>query len=147
MTAPAAKAAPPKTDEWDEETFDSRNINNLMSNNVLEWEAAEIDKEIAGLKAKRQEVPDELVARKQIVEVKMQGLVIGVQTGKITMEAYTEMVQQKIKDERELAKMLLGKGRKVRPALALLFLTSQDWASLALQRAKIMEQELAADEE
>jgi hypothetical protein len=116
MAAPAAKAAPPKTDEWDEDTFDPRNINNLMSNNVLEWEAAEVEKEIAGLRAKRQEVPDELLSRKQIVEVKMQGLIIGVQTGKITMEAYAELVQQKIKDERELAKMLLGKGRKVRPS-------------------------------
>tara|TARA_R110002050_G_C8738489_1_gene497859 strand:- start:180 stop:533 length:354 start_codon:yes stop_codon:yes gene_type:complete len=57
-----------------------------------------------------------------------------IQTGQLTPEAYMEMVNKKIAEEKEFAKAFMGGGMK-------------EEAKLALLRAKLMEKELTEEEE
>jgi len=101
----------------------------MISNDVLENEAAQVDAQIAAYAQKKQPTPEALVDRKQALELKMSILVIQVQSGQITPEKYVEMLQAKVSEERALAKKLVGLGKK-------------EWARYPLSRAKIMETEI-----
>ena len=114
--------------EVDEE-IDYNPVENMFSNDVLEWALAKVESEIAEYKSKRKEVPDELETRKTNIEIKIQILSIQVQTEQLTEEAYVELVQQKIAEEKELTKKYSSAGNK-------------EAALLALTRAKIMTKEL-----
>lgn len=53
---------------------------------VLEGEIQAVDAKISAFKTKKLTVPDELVDRKQALEIKMNMLILQVQTGSLTME-------------------------------------------------------------
>jgi hypothetical protein len=95
-------------------------VDNLFSNDVLEAEVTRLQK-----------LPQDegVTLRLQQVEAKMQILIVQVQTGRLTMEGYTEQVQKKIQEERDAAKQLVAAGCK-------------QSAMNALRRAKIMQAEL-----
>ena len=128
---PAGKAPAAKQD--DDEEIDYNPVENMFSNDVLEWALAKVESEIAEYKSKRKEVPDELETRKTNIEIKIQILSIQVQTEQLTEEAYVELVQQKIAEEKELTKKYSSAGNK-------------EAALLALTRAKIMTKELEGGE-
>jgi hypothetical protein len=58
----------------------------IASNNVLEYELKMADQQITQHKVKKGSVPDDLMDKKQQIEIKMQLLVLQVQSGKLTME-------------------------------------------------------------
>jgi hypothetical protein len=60
-----------------------------VSNNVLEFEERRVSAEIEAQSKRKATVPEELTDRKQQLEIKMQLLVLQVQTGKLTMESRT----------------------------------------------------------
>ncbi len=106
----------------------------MISNDVLEAEQESVQKQIQQYAAQRKEPPEDLVDRKQQIDLKLNLLQIQVQTGQLTMEAYMEQLQQKIENERKTAAQLVKAGKR-------------EWAKLALVRVKIMEKELASAEE
>lgn len=53
---------------------------------MLEGEIQAVDAKISAFKTKKLTVPDELVDRKQALEIKMNMLILQVQTGSLTME-------------------------------------------------------------
>ena len=61
-------------------------MDTIVSNNVLEYELNLVTQTMAALQAKKQAVPEDLVDRKQQLDIKMQLLVLQVQSGKLTME-------------------------------------------------------------
>ena len=111
-------------------------VENMVSNNVMEWALDTLNRKLVQArqqKAKSQEGVDlvELLQdRKQQLELAMQLLVLRVQTGKLTMEDYRTTLEEKVKEETERARMFKAQGNI--PA-----------AKMALQRAKIMREELA----
>jgi hypothetical protein len=84
QAGPAASLLPDIGDE----NFDPHNLNNLVSNDVMEAELATVQQEMGQLKAAGQPVPEELSQREAILGVRMQALVIQVQVGRLTTEAY-----------------------------------------------------------
>ena len=114
----------------------SLSVENMVSNNVMEWALDTLNRKLVQArqqKAKSQEGVDlvELLQdRKQQLELAMQLLVLRVQTGKLTMEDYRTTLEEKVKEETERARMFKAQGNI--PA-----------AKMALQRAKIMREELA----
>jgi hypothetical protein len=104
-------------------------VENMVSNDVLEWALGLVNKQLLTNKN-----DDELITRKTQIETKLQILMIQVQTGALSEEGYTEMVQKKIDEEKLLARQYMAKGNK--PA-----------AQLALTRAKIMSSELEGGDE
>jgi len=67
--------------------------------------------------------------RKQAIEFKLNFLQVQVQTGQLNADLYFEQLKGQIVWEKDIAKKLLQMGKK-------------EDASVALQRAKIMEKEL-----
>jgi len=61
--------------------------------------------------------------------MRLQLLVVQVQTGSLTLEAYMKLLEDKIVWEKKMAQVFVGKGKK-------------DMAKIALQRAKIMQKEI-----
>jgi hypothetical protein len=61
----------------------------MISNNVLEWAQVEVEKERAKYIQAGKPVPDELELRKQQVELRLNLLILQVQTGQLSVEAYT----------------------------------------------------------
>eukprot|EP01103_Thecamoeba_quadrilineata_P019654 TRINITY_DN8056_c0_g1_i1.p1 TRINITY_DN8056_c0_g1~~TRINITY_DN8056_c0_g1_i1.p1 ORF type:complete len:824 (+),score=194.49 TRINITY_DN8056_c0_g1_i1:254-2473(+) len=117
----------PKNEDEDLEDYNS--IDDMISNDVLEWELGNVTKQIAQAKAARQDTAD-LEFRKQMVDSKLNILTIMVQTGKLTYEQYCCDLEEKIKVERDRARTYMQ--AKNKPA-----------AAFALRRAKIMENELS----
>ena len=70
--------------------------------------------------------------RKTEINIKLQVLIIQVQTQQLTEEAYIEQVEKKIKEERELAKKYSAAG-------------NTEAYLLALTRAEIMAKELKGE--
>lgn len=88
-----------------------------------------IDQQIAALTAKKCKIPDDLIDRKQALEIKMNLLVVQVQSGSLTMESYLMQVKKAIEFEKERA-------LKYKAA------NSMDLAKKALLRVKMMQQEV-----
>jgi hypothetical protein len=101
-------------------------VENLISNDVLEWELENINKKIASMNGT---APEDLTERKQAVEFKLSFLQVQVQTGQLSEEAYFQQLKAKILFEKNLATKLVKQGQRLP-------------AALALKRAKIMEKEL-----
>jgi len=127
---PATKTPTPSGNEED----DNNSLDNMVSNNVLEWELDNLKKRIAKLSENKEPIPDHLITRKELIEAKLQILVIQVQTGQITVESYMNTLQNKIQEEKANAAQLLRLGKK-------------DAARLALARMKIMVKEISENSE
>lgn len=84
----------------------------------------------AGIASKQSaKVKEDLMDRKQAIEIKMNMLVIQVQTGILDMDTYLSNVQKRIDADRRLALIFKKHGRL-------------DLAKAALTRKKIMQDEL-----
>ncbi|KAG2192975.1 hypothetical protein INT47_012295 [Mucor saturninus] len=105
-----------------EEEFES--VDNLVSNMVMEHELGVVNAAMSGAKNK-----EEWMDRKQAIEIKMNMLVIQVQTGLLDMETYLANVQKRMEMDRRLA-IVFKKYNRL------------DLARAALVRKKIMQDEL-----
>ncbi|KAJ3335316.1 hypothetical protein HDU93_005815 [Gonapodya sp. JEL0774] len=117
------------------DSFDSPE--SIVSNEVMMHEVAVLEKEIAaarsgGLSARDR--VEELVGRKQGIEIKMQILAVMVQTGKLEMPDYSKQLASAITEAKSSALQFKRAGRV-------------DYAKKALERAKIMEKEMAEVEQ
>jgi len=121
------KATPaPQPEEYD---GDPANIDNIVSNAVLEAELKRVEAQIQQNAGNKQE---ELLDLKQQIELKMNIILVQVQTGQLTQEDYVKKVIAKIAEEKDLARRLAQ--------------VKRDWAKAALARAKMMEKELAGED-
>ncbi|KAI9486261.1 MAG: hypothetical protein EXX96DRAFT_598711 [Benjaminiella poitrasii] len=100
------------------------NVDNLVSNMVLEHELKLVNSELS-----TQPMKEELIDRKQALEIKMNMLVIQVQTGLLDMTTYLKQVEDRMEKDRRLAIVFKRHGRL-------------DLAKAALVRKKIMQDEL-----
>ncbi|KAI8088423.1 hypothetical protein BDF21DRAFT_396573 [Thamnidium elegans] len=108
-----------------EEEFNS--VDNIVSNMVMEHELGLVN---AGLASKQPaKSKEDLMDRKQALEIKMNMLVIQVQTGMLDMNTYLEGVQKRLESDRRLAIVFKNHQRL-------------DLARAALVRKKIMQDEL-----
>eukprot|EP01113_Clastostelium_recurvatum_P018901 TRINITY_DN2227_c0_g1_i2.p1 TRINITY_DN2227_c0_g1~~TRINITY_DN2227_c0_g1_i2.p1 ORF type:complete len:785 (-),score=252.31 TRINITY_DN2227_c0_g1_i2:70-2169(-) len=128
-----AQSPPPSSSSDDDDEGDPDQVD-IISNDVLEFEVGRLNNLIAQYKTQKKEVPEEIEDRKQALELKMNILVIQVQTGALSVETYTDMLMKKIEEEKVLAQKLVQKGKR-------------DWAKAALHRAKVMKQETEAGDE
>ena len=108
-------------------------VDNMVSNDVLEWALAEVEKQILLQKKQNQPVSEELITKQQQIDMKLQILVIQIQSGQMSEEAYISMVEKKITEEKEIARKYIKENKK-------------EAAQLALLRAKIMTKELEGEE-
>ncbi|KAI8048582.1 hypothetical protein BDF22DRAFT_779163 [Syncephalis plumigaleata] len=110
------------------QAFDS--IDNIVSNMVLEAEQEQIQAQLQGKPANSAELRDRL----QSVQIKLNMLVLQVQTGTLTLPAYIQNVRQSIEQTK-------------RQALQFKRLNRMDKAREAMNRLKIMQQEVAEVEQ
>lgn len=103
-------------------------VDDIVSNDVLEWELNSLDKAIAG-----GDSSEATADRRGEVELKMQMLVMSVQTGALTMEAYVAQLKPAILAAKKRAQALNAIGNKSE-------------AMRALQHSKIMTKEVAGVE-
>jgi hypothetical protein len=113
-------------DDWD-------SVDRIESNAVLEYEQQKVEQQMVLLKRAKKEIPEELQLRLNQVQMKMQILIIKIQKEILTMESYSELLQQKIKGDKELALKLKRAG-------------NVEAAKEVLKRVNLMEKELANDE-
>ena len=100
----------------------------MISNDVLEFERDLLAAKISALKG---QAPDELVDRKQAIELKLQILSVQASTGQLDQEKYIQDMRDKIVVEKKLAGRLSKEGNK-------------EAALMAMKRVKIMEKEIEA---
>lgn len=102
-------------------------MDNIASNMVMEHEMGLVN---AGMASKQPaKAKEDLMDRKQALEIKMNMLVIQVQTGMLDMDTYLENVQKRMDADRRLA-IIFKKHNRL------------DLAKAALVRKKIMQDEL-----
>lgn len=101
-------------------------VDSIVSNMVLEHEMSLINAALASPQSKNK---DDLMDRKQALEIKMNMLIIQVQTGILDMETYLNDVEKRIEQDRRLA-LVFKKHNRL------------DLAKSALTRKKIMQDEL-----
>lgn len=99
-------------------------VDNIVSNMVMEHELGLVN---AGLTKSKDK--EDLMDRKQALEIKMNMLVIQVQTGMLDMDTYLGNVQKRMESDRRLAIVFKKHDRL-------------DLARAALVRKKIMQDEL-----
>jgi hypothetical protein len=109
-------------------------VENMVSNDVLEWGLGEVEKQILTFQRQKKEVPEELITKKQQIELKLQLLIIQIQSGQVSEEDYIAMVEKKVVEEKAMARKYVQRGIK-------------EAAQLCLLRAKIMAKELEGGEE
>lgn len=93
----------------DLELEDVISVDNIVSNDVLEYEIDAVNTQLAAQKAAP---PESLIDRKQALELKMNLLVIRVQTGQLSPEDYVEQLKKKIEEDTNLARKLVSMGKK-----------------------------------
>jgi hypothetical protein len=103
----------------------------IVSNEVLE---AELEAARRALPSARGEEREALEDRVQQLELKMQLLVLQVQTGQLSMPAYLDLLRARIRADRALAQALAKASR-------------HEPAKKVLRRVKIMEKELTEAEQ
>ncbi|GAA5816671.1 hypothetical protein MFLAVUS_010201 [Mucor flavus] len=108
-----------------EEEFNS--VDNIVSNMVMEHELGLVNAGLAGKQPAKSK--EDLMDRKQALEIKMNMLVIQVQTGMLDMNTYLENVQKRLESDRRLA-IVFKKHQRL------------DLARASLVRKKIMQDEL-----
>eukprot|EP01119_Soliformovum_irregulare_P009411 TRINITY_DN2269_c0_g1_i1.p1 TRINITY_DN2269_c0_g1~~TRINITY_DN2269_c0_g1_i1.p1 ORF type:complete len:635 (-),score=266.01 TRINITY_DN2269_c0_g1_i1:16-1920(-) len=105
-------------------------LENIISNDVYEWELENLNRQIIELKMKKKPT-DDLEDRKNSVMVSLQILGAKVESGQLDLDTYLGSMRKKVEEERNIAKYFLGQQKK-------------DWAATALKRSKIMEAEIKA---
>ncbi|KAG0253282.1 Coiled-coil and C2 domain-containing protein 1B [Mortierella polycephala] len=131
----AAPAGELEESESDKALNELNSVDLLVSNMVLENEIQATQKMIHDAKAVgNNEVAEEYQDRQAQLEIKMKLLVLQVQTGQLTMEAYCERVKDRI-----------GKDKRLAIELKKLGMVSE--AKRALMRSKVMENEMKEVEE
>lgn len=113
------------------ETFSSISTDSLVSNMVLEHEINTVSAALSGGGAKSLTgaAKDDLMDRKQALDIKMNMLVIQVQTGMLDMDTYLDNVRKQMERDRQLA-LIFKKHNRL------------DLAKAALTRKKIMQNEV-----
>jgi hypothetical protein len=108
----------------------------MVSNMVLEYELELCNKEISKTKNKHEgkNMHEEIEDRKMQIDIKMQMLVLAVQTGSIDMPTYLSQVKASIASVKKIALVFKRSGK-------------MDLAKSALNRIKIMESEVSQAEE
>lgn len=101
-------------------------VDSIVSNMVLEHEMSLVNAALASPQSKNK---DDLMDRKQALEIKMNMLVIQVQTGILDMETYLNDIEKRMEQDRRLA-LIFKKHNRL------------DLAKSALTRKKIMQDEL-----
>lgn len=102
-------------------------VDHIVSNMVLEHELSLVNNALAGkLSAQAKE---ELMDRKQALDIKMNMLVIQVQTGLLDMDTYLQNTRKRLERDRQLA-LIFKKHNRL------------DLAKGALTRKKIMQDEI-----
>jgi len=107
------------------------NIDNIISNDVLEWELNSLTSKMDSFKQKNQEPPEELSDKKSALEFKLNLLQTQASTGQLDQEKYLVQLKEKILFEKSLANKLSKSNKKV-------------LAATFLRRVKIMEKEVEA---
>ncbi|KAG0054676.1 Coiled-coil and C2 domain-containing protein 1B [Gryganskiella cystojenkinii] len=131
----AAVVAEPKESDNEKALSELNNVDLLVSNNVLENEIQLAQKMVHDARAvANSELEEEHQDRLTQLEIKMKLLVLQVQTGQLTMEAYCKAVYARIEKDKQLA--ITCKRLKMVPE-----------AMRALGRSKIMTQEMKEVEE
>lgn len=115
-------------DEIIQEEEDPNRLENLISNDVIEWEIQNVNKRIQQFEQTNQAPPDDLIERRDALQLKLDMLQVQVSTGKLSQEEYFTQLKNQIALEKKIA--LTYKN------------THKEWAIQALQRAKIMQKEL-----
>ncbi|ORZ01909.1 hypothetical protein BCR42DRAFT_457377 [Absidia repens] len=110
-----------------EEEIDSVDV--LVSNMVLEHEINVASAALSNSNSNNGRTKEEWMDRKQALDIKMNMLVIQVQTGMLDMQQYLESVEKRMQRDRQLA-LVFKKHQRL------------DLAKLALARKKIMQDEL-----
>ncbi|KAF7729465.1 hypothetical protein EC973_004445 [Apophysomyces ossiformis] len=121
--APVSEASETPT-ELEQAEEELNNVDNIVSNMVLEHEISLVTAAL-----QKSSATDDLLDRKQALDIKMNMLVIQVQTGMLDMDTYLNMVQKRMQRDRHLALLFKKHGR-------------MDLAKLALIRKKIMQDEI-----
>ncbi|KAI9099796.1 hypothetical protein DFS34DRAFT_506846 [Phlyctochytrium arcticum] len=106
----------------------------IISNMVLEKEHEEIQKQMAALKVSNKPVPEDLLDRSRAYEVRMSLLIGMVQTGQLSIEAYTANIHKSLQETKKLALHFKKNGK-------------MPLAKQALMRIKYMSSELEELEE
>ncbi|CAO3575997.1 unnamed protein product [Absidia cylindrospora] len=110
-----------------EEELDS--VDTLVSNMVLEHEINVASAALGNSNSSGGRTKEEWMDRKQALDIKMNMLVIQVQTGMLDMQQYLDSVEKRMQRDRQLA-LVFKKHQRL------------DLAKLALARKKIMQDEL-----
>ncbi|KAG9291380.1 hypothetical protein G9A89_003484 [Geosiphon pyriformis] len=134
MTKTAINSASQKQEELERAEEELNNVDNIVSNLVLEHEINLANNLISSLKSQRKPIPEDLTDRKQALEIKMNLLIIQVQTGQLTMENYLNQVRASIIQFKKLALVFKQAGKI-------------EEAKRALGRSKIMDGEVKEAEE
>lgn len=136
LPAPSASKKQPKVTKitherqsQEESDEDLTSVDRMKSHAVLEYEKRKIEKEIEKLKQANRKIPEELSDRLSQVQLKLNLLMLQIETGQLTPEIYAQMLKREINTEKALAEKLKKQGKV-------------DLAEEALRRAKIMEDEL-----
>ncbi|KAI8082909.1 uncharacterized protein BX664DRAFT_268110 [Halteromyces radiatus] len=105
------------------------NVDVLVSNMVLEHELTVANQALNTGKSDSRRTKEDWLDRKQALDIKMNMLVIQVQTGMLDMQTYLDNVEKRMNRDRQLA-LIFKKNHRL------------DLAKLALGRKKIMQDEL-----
>ncbi|KAG2186195.1 hypothetical protein INT43_002633 [Umbelopsis isabellina] len=129
-TAPKAEKSEEENEldkaEADLNKYYFKSVDSIVSNMVLENEIGLVNSAIAACHGT---VPDDLMDQKQALEIKMNMLVIQVQTGLLTMEQYLANVEARMEQDKKCALIFKRAGRL-------------DLAKKALRRKKIAQEEV-----
>ncbi|KAF2070867.1 hypothetical protein CYY_007823 [Polysphondylium violaceum] len=124
VPTPATTAKPSEQEEEEEEEEDIDNLDNIVSNNVLESMQENLAREISIQGAKQ-----DLVDKKQAIDIKLMVLETQISSGLLSIEQYVEQIQQAIVNDKKKALEYSSKGQK-------------DKALKLMARIKIMKTEL-----
>ncbi|KAI9289319.1 hypothetical protein BC943DRAFT_286138 [Umbelopsis sp. AD052] len=123
---PPKAAVTEEESEFEQAEAEFNDADSIVSNMVLETEIGLINSAIAACHGT---VPEHLMDQKQALEIKMNMLVIQVQTGGLTIEQYLNNVRSRIEQDKKCALIFKRAGRL-------------DLAKQALRRKKIAQDEV-----
>ncbi|KAH8556654.1 hypothetical protein BGW37DRAFT_417265 [Umbelopsis sp. PMI_123] len=126
VVIPPKVAATEEESEFEKAEAEFNDADSIVSNMVLENEIGLVNSAIAACQGT---VPDNLIDQKQALEIKMNMLVIQVQSGGLTIEQYLNNVKSRIEQDKKCALIFKRAGRL-------------DLAKQALRRKKIAQDEV-----
>ncbi|KAG2222805.1 hypothetical protein INT45_011615 [Circinella minor] len=126
--SPPASASKEKT-ELEEAMEELSSADSIISNMVLDYEINNANNALASKKPLDGTTKEDLMDRKQSLDIKMNMLIIQVQTGVLDMDTYLSNVRKRMDRDRQLA-LIFKKHNRL------------DLAKIALARKKIMQDEI-----